>query len=31
VTRQIGVRGQWQRYDAEEEVDLFSIGVVWRF
>jgi OmpA-OmpF porin, OOP family len=31
MTRQIGIRGQWQRYDAEEEVDLFSIGVVWRF
>jgi OmpA-OmpF porin, OOP family len=31
VTRRIGVRGQWQRYDSEEEVDLFSIGVLWRF
>jgi OmpA-OmpF porin, OOP family len=31
VTRQLGIRGQWQRYDAEEEVDLFSIGAVWRF
>jgi outer membrane immunogenic protein len=31
MTRQIGIRGQWQRYDSSEEVDLFSIGVVWRF
>lgn|ERR1700741_126523 len=30
-TRNLGARGQWQHYDSEEEVDLFSIGVVWRF
>lgn len=31
VTRNIGVRGQWQRYDTSEESDLFSLGVVWTF
>jgi OOP family OmpA-OmpF porin len=30
-TRNLGVRGQWQRYNTEEEVDLFTIGVVWKF
>lgn len=30
-TRNLGVRGQWQRYDTDSEVDFISIGVVWRF
>jgi opacity protein-like surface antigen len=31
ATRNIGIRAQWQRYDTSEEIDLFSLGVVWRF
>jgi len=31
ATRNIGLRAQWQRYDTSEEIDLFSLGVVWRF
>lgn len=27
----LGLRGQWQRYDTDEEVDVFSVGVVWKF
>jgi OmpA-OmpF porin, OOP family len=30
-TRNLGVRGQWQRYDTDNEVDLLSIGIVYRF
>jgi OOP family OmpA-OmpF porin len=29
--RNLGLRAQWQRYDTDEEVDLISIGAVWRF
>jgi Outer membrane protein beta-barrel domain len=31
MTPKIGLRGQWQRYDTEEEIDLFSVGLAWRF
>ena len=31
ATRKLGLRAQWQRYDTREEIDFFSIGVVWRF
>lgn len=31
VSRNLGARVQWQRYDTDEEVDLFTIGVIWRF
>jgi OmpA-OmpF porin, OOP family len=31
ATPKIGVRAQWQRYDTEEEIDLLSVGVVFRF
>lgn len=31
LTPKIGLRGQWQRYDTEEEIDLFSVGLAWRF
>lgn len=31
VTPKIGVRGQWQRYDTDQEIDLLSIGVLVRF
>jgi len=31
MTPKLGIRGQWQRYDTDEEIDLFSIGVLWRF
>jgi OOP family OmpA-OmpF porin len=30
-TPQIGLRAQWQRYNTDEEVDLFTIGGVWKF
>jgi OOP family OmpA-OmpF porin len=30
-TRNLGGRVQWQRYDTDEEIDLFTIGVVWKF
>ena len=30
-TPQIGVRGQWQRYDTDQEIDVFSIGFVYKF
>jgi OOP family OmpA-OmpF porin len=30
-TRNLGARLQWQRYDTDEEVDLISIGVIYRF
>lgn len=31
VSRNLGARVQWQRYETDEEVDLFTIGVIWRF
>lgn len=31
VTPKIGIRGQWQRYDTDDEIDLISIGVIYRF
>jgi OOP family OmpA-OmpF porin len=31
LTRNIGLRGQWQRYDTSEEIDVFTLGAVWRF
>ena len=31
VSRNLGVRAIWQRYDTEEEVDFLNIGVLWRF
>jgi OOP family OmpA-OmpF porin len=31
VTRNLGARLQWQRYDTDEAVDLLSIGVLWKF
>ena len=30
-TPKIGVRGQWQRYDTDREIDVLSVGVVFRF
>jgi OmpA-OmpF porin, OOP family len=27
----LGIRGGWQRYDTEDEVDLLSIGFIYRF
>jgi OOP family OmpA-OmpF porin len=30
-SRNLGARLQWQRYDTEDEVDFFSIGVLYRF
>lgn len=30
--RNLGLRAQWQRYETDpDEVDLLSVGVVWRF
>lgn len=32
ITRNLGARAQWQRYDTDPtEVDLLSVGVVYRF
>lgn len=31
VTPRFGIRGQWQRYDTEEDVDFISVGVIYRF
>lgn len=31
ATRNLGIRAQWQRYDTSEEIDVFSLGLVWRF
>lgn len=31
ATPKIGVRAQWQRYDTDQEIDLLSVGVVFRF
>jgi OOP family OmpA-OmpF porin len=31
VTPKIGVRGQWQRYETDDAIDLISIGVLVRF
>jgi OOP family OmpA-OmpF porin len=30
-TPKIGLRAQWQRYNTDEEIDLFTIGGVWKF
>jgi len=30
-TRNLGARAQWQRYDTDQEVDLLSIGIIYRF
>ena len=30
-TPKIGLRAQWQRYTTEEEIDLFTIGGIWKF
>ena len=27
----LGVRAQWQRYDTEEEADVMSLGIVYKF
>ena len=27
----LGFRGQWQRYDTDQEVDVLSIGVIYKF
>lgn len=31
VSARLGVRAGWQRYETDEEVDLLSIGVLYRF
>ena len=31
VSRNLGIRGQWQRYDVEGDADLLSIGLIYRF
>lgn len=30
-TKQLGIRGEWQRYDLDDAVDVLSVGVVFRF
>lgn len=31
ITHNLGARAQWQRYDSDAEVDLLSVGIVYRF
>jgi OOP family OmpA-OmpF porin len=31
LSPKIGLRAQWQRYDTDDEADVFSIGVIFRF
>jgi hypothetical protein len=31
VNRNLGVRAMWQRYETDESLDFFKIGVLWRF
>ena len=31
VTRNLGVRLQWQRYETDDSIDFLSIGVLWKF
>jgi OmpA-OmpF porin, OOP family len=31
VSRNLGVRALWQRYETEESVDWLTIGALWRF
>ena len=31
VSRNLGIRAQWQRYDTDDEIDVMSLGVVWKF
>jgi opacity protein-like surface antigen len=31
VSPQLGVRGQWQRYDSDPEIDVLSVGFVYKF
>jgi len=29
--RNLGLRAMWQRYEADEEIDFFNVGVIWKF
>ena len=31
LTRRFDVRAQWQRYNTDEDIDVLSIGVLWKF
>lgn len=31
LTRRFDVRAQWQRYNTDEDIDVMSIGVLWKF
>jgi hypothetical protein len=31
VSRNLGVRALWQRYETEDAVDFLAVGVTWRF
>lgn len=31
MSRNLGLRALWQRYDTDEEVDWITIGALWRF
>jgi OOP family OmpA-OmpF porin len=31
VSRNLGLRAQWQRYDVDADADLLSIGLIYRF
>jgi OmpA-OmpF porin, OOP family len=31
VSRNLGVRALWQRYETDEALDWLAIGAVWRF
>lgn len=31
LSPKLGLRAQWQRYNTDEEVDVMSVGIVWKF
>jgi OOP family OmpA-OmpF porin len=31
VTRNLGLRLQWQRYETDDSIDFLSLGVLWKF
>ena len=31
IGRNLGLRAMWQRYEADEEIDFFNVGVIWNF
>jgi OOP family OmpA-OmpF porin len=31
ITRSVGLRAEWQRYNGDSDVDVLSIGALWKF